>query len=257
MARSARDVSAPSPRVRARRSAKPSLPEGRAAPEEASDSDATRGGSVDYIVREILRGLHEGRYVPGQKLIENDLARKFGMGRGSIREALRRLEAEGLVSANLHRGARIRMLDRDAVRDMMEVTEHLVSLAARLAAERAVRSEEVRALSSIVAELERLAGDADSFEMASLRREFLRQLVSLANNAELAHLLPRLDISVAKAQFRPAFDRDYMLRDLGHMRDVVDAIFARDGQRAERAMRTRAKDTAIAIQRLSDEHFGS
>src|SRR5690606_34452751 len=53
--------------------------------------------SPDGVFNEILNGLYDGRYVPGQKLIESDLTDRFKVSRGSVREALKRLAAEGVV----------------------------------------------------------------------------------------------------------------------------------------------------------------
>src|SRR6266545_7992045 len=92
--------------------------------------------SPDIVFREILRGLYEGRFVPGQRLIEADLTREFKVSRGSVREALTRLAAEGVVSSTRHRGAYIRSLTRDEVREILRVLEIMVGLAASLAAAR-------------------------------------------------------------------------------------------------------------------------
>ena len=69
-------------------------------------------GSPGVVYRGIVDGLYRGRYVPGQRLVEADLTRDFEVGRGSVREALSRLAAEGLVTMNLHRSAVLRQLSR-------------------------------------------------------------------------------------------------------------------------------------------------
>ena len=110
-------------------------PQARRSGSLATADPAPRGlSSPDTIVNEILRGLYSGRYVPGQRLIEADLTREYKVSRGSIREALKRLAAEGVVSLNLHRGAYIRLLSRSEVRELLAVIEVLTGLAARLAA---------------------------------------------------------------------------------------------------------------------------
>ncbi len=106
-----------------------------AAAKDAAARD-NAGGSPNFIVREILRGLYRGRFVPGQKLIEADLTRDFGVSRGSVREALNRLAAEGVVTLTLHRGAYIRSLTRAEVVELLSVMEVIVGLAARTAAQR-------------------------------------------------------------------------------------------------------------------------
>lgn len=223
--------------------------------EPKPSSDDARTGSVDFIVAEILRGLHEGRYVPGQKLTESELTSRYGVGRGSVREALRKLESEGLVAASLHRGARIRIFSRDGARDVLEVYEHLACLAARLAAERLGRKKDANALRNILGEMAEQLKRGESFETSRLRYRFLAEVVALTSNQELRHMLPRCDVSVLRAQFRNVFDLRFAKEDLEHLEHVVDAILARDPERAEHAMREYSRRFGIAIQQSPDSYF--
>ena len=212
-------------------------------------------GSVDYIVSEILRGLHEGRYVPGQKLQEAELTARLSVGRGTVREALRRLEAEGLTTASLHRGASIRRFTRKGARDVLEVTENLFSFAARLAAERIGSAEEIDALRNILVEMSDQIDRGDGFALSQSRFRFLRQMVSSTNNSELVRALPRCDAVVLRAQFRPAFDLNATREELEHFKAVVISIMARDRAGAEQAIRQFVRRAALAIQQLPDEYF--
>ena len=217
--------------------------------------DQVRTGSVDYIVSEILRGLHEGRYVPGQKLIESDLTRRYAVGRGSVREALRRLEAAGLAIATLHRGARIRSFTRDGIRDLAEVSEAILGFAARLAAERVDRAEKLDALRELVGEMSDQIQVGDSFTVAQIRYRVIQELVSLTRNQELMQMMPRLDAAVARAQFRAAFDVRAAREDLTDFQRLIGFILARDSESAERVMRSFIRRAAVSIQQLPDEHF--
>lgn len=207
------------------------------------------------IVADILRGLHEGRYVPGQKLTESELTRKYGVGRGSVREALRKLESEGLVTVSLHRGARIRIFSRDGVRDVLEVYEELACLAARLAAERLVHPGDAAQLQKILVDMEEQLQRGESFETARLRYRFLAEVVALTHNQELRHLMPRFDVSVLRAQFRNVFNLEFAKDDLAHLKRVVDAIVARDSARAGVAMSQYSHRFGVAIQQSPDVYF--
>ncbi|HKR46933.1 MAG TPA: GntR family transcriptional regulator [Paraburkholderia sp.] len=204
---------------------------------------------------EIRRGLHDGRYVPGQKLTEADLTRKYGVGRGSIREALRKLESEGLVMTSLHRGARIRIFSRDGARDVLEVDENLACLAARLAAERLGQTKDADTLRNVLGEMAEQLKRGESYETARLRYSFLSEVASLSNNQELQHLMPRSHVSVLRAQFRNVFDLGFAKEDLEHLKLLVDAILARDPERAEQAMRRYSRRFGIAIQQSPDTYF--
>ena len=97
--------------------------------------------SPDRVVDAIIRGIRAGVYVPGQRLIEADLTRDYQVSRGPVREALKRLAAEGVLTLTRHRGAYVRALSREEVRDSLMVLEALVGLMANLAAKRIAETD--------------------------------------------------------------------------------------------------------------------
>lgn len=226
-----------------------------AASDIAVSGDETRMGSVDQIVLGIVRGIYEGRFVPGQKLIESDLRQKFGVGRGTIREALRSLESEGLVTASLHRGARISIFSRDEVRDILEINEDLIALAASLAAQRLERSQDVDGLRLIHADMVKSLDERDVFTLAKLRYDFMKELVRLTKNRQLPKYLPRFDITVIRTQFRMALKLNQASDDIETFGNIVNFILARNPEKAGETARQYVKDWASSIQSLPDEYF--
>ena len=97
-------------------------------------SIAADASPFDKTYKGVMRGLYDGSFVPGQRLIAPDLMRRFGVGRGTIREVLHRLASAGVVSIVPNRGAQIRQLTRREVCDVLDVVEVLLGLAARGAA---------------------------------------------------------------------------------------------------------------------------
>jgi DNA-binding GntR family transcriptional regulator len=211
--------------------------------------------SADQIVAEILRGLYEGRYVAGQKLIESDLTRQFRVGRGSVREALQRLAAEGLVTVSLYKGASIRALSRTDVRDVLEVVEALAGLAARRAAERFNGPDDERILRATVTSLAAIAASGDTFEFGRMRNRFYRQLAQISGNRELARLLAMVQTHLIRVQFRSVHPLNAARQRLQDYERITDAILARDGATAERLIRQHIRGTARAIEKLPDQYF--
>src|SRR5258708_20335204 len=82
-------------------------------------SEGERTSFPDIVVNAIIRGVHAGRLVPGQRLVEADLTRNLGVSRGPVREALKRLAAEGIVTLNRHRGAFVRAMPRHQLPDTL------------------------------------------------------------------------------------------------------------------------------------------
>ena len=240
--------------------AKPQQPkapvrESRPSAGEALQQSPQRGSPVDFVVSEIVRALYDGRLVPGQKLLEAEFTQRFGVGRGSVREAIRRLEADGLVTAVLNRGASIRIFGRDEVRDTLEVTEHLAGLAARLAAERLQTTDELNGILACVKALEATYEQGNAYEGARLRVQFYVELVKLTHNKELARLIPRYDMSVVRTQFRSAFSRQNDRNDIDTYKRIVELIRKRDAAGAERTMRQQIRRVETALEDMPDHYF--
>jgi DNA-binding GntR family transcriptional regulator len=214
-------------------------------------SDAA--GSTDQVVGGILQGLYRGRYVPGQRLVEADLMRIYGVGRGSVREALQRLAAEGVVTIDRHRGASIRALSRQDALDLLEVVGALASLAARRAAESAGSADGVRSLRDAQSAFAEAAAGWGLFEFGHPRTSFYAALAQMSGNQELIRLLSSIHIHLIRVQFHSAFDGAALARQVDEYQKVVDAVLAGDGAGAERAVRRQVRRIAKSIQLMPDE----
>jgi DNA-binding GntR family transcriptional regulator len=80
-----------------------------------------RTTTVDALADAIRERIMVGDLAPGERLIERDLVERYEVGRGTVRAALQRLEHEGLVTVEIHRGAFVRQLDKQALRDLFEL----------------------------------------------------------------------------------------------------------------------------------------
>lgn len=203
-----------------------------------------------------MRGLYQGRFVPGQRLTEAELTQRFGVGRGTVREALKRLAADGIVVVSLHRGANIRTLTRAEARHALEVIETLAALAARLAAERLSSPSDIRSLREANTALTAGKSDPNSFEYGRLRDRFYRQLAQISGNQELAQLMPTVQAHLLRVQFRAAYGMEAERRRAKDYSTIVEAVLAKDGAKAERAMRQHIRRTGQLIESLPDNVFG-
>ncbi len=208
------------------------------------------GSSTDGVVRDILHGLSDGRYVPGQRLVEPDLMQAYGVGRSTVREALGRLSAGGVVEQMPHRGARIRRLDRRAAHDLLRVTEALLGLAAREAAEAVARGADA---TGFAAAAEAMAHATPETE-ARIRARYYRDLVALGGNGELRRLLPALQIHLIRAQLRPLRQADLAEEARA---GVVAAILAGDPAEAEARARAHVARLTAALPAMPDAAFST
>lgn len=153
------------------------------------------------LVRDVMQGLAEGRFVPGQRLAEPDLMARYGLGRSTVREGLTRLEAAGIVRHTPHRGVQIRLLTRRAAQDVLRVTEPLLGLAARQAAEAVLAGADPTALVEAAASYD-LAASEEGTAQVRARARYYRALTALGGNVELERLLPMLQVHLIRAQIR-------------------------------------------------------
>src|SRR5690606_31492889 len=98
------------------------------------DPMVQRPSAVELVTAYIRQAMRDGRLVPGQRLVEPDLIATLGVSRGTVREALTRLQGEGLIEFERHRGARIRILTRAKVLELNQIRAVVEGLGARLAA---------------------------------------------------------------------------------------------------------------------------
>lgn len=199
-------------------------------------------------MRDILHGLSEGRYAPGQRLVEPDLMARYGVGRSTVREALGRLAAGGVVAQAPHRGAQIRLLTRRATRDLLRVTEMLLGLAARQAAEAVARGADPAPLVEAAARY--ASADADSESRA--RARYYRALIALGGNAELERLLPALQVHLIRAQLRAARPTASDERTA-----LITAIRSARPDAAETSARTPIARQIASLDTLPDSAFSS
>jgi len=122
-------------------------------------ASATAGGSQgESAYQRLLDAIRRGTLQPGARLIETDLARHLGVSRTPIREAIRQLEADGLVVHLPRLGAAVRSLDYAEVMELYEMRAVLESTAARLAA-RAASEVEIAELAALNAEMAQAGED--------------------------------------------------------------------------------------------------
>jgi len=134
------------------------------------------------IARDLLRRIQARKLHPGQRLKEQELAARYGASRARVREALRLLEARGVVVIEAMRGASVAPMSSAAIFESVEIATSLFALAARRASSRITR-QELGALLAGIEELERKAGgpiEPESFFRMTLR---LGQIVVVAAQA--------------------------------------------------------------------------
>lgn len=181
----------------------------------------------------LLNELREGRLNPGDRLRETELADRLGVSRTPVREAIRQLEADGLVTHVPRQGASIRTLEYAEVMELYEMRAVLEGTAARLAA-RAASDIEIDELYDMNRQLAVLGDSADAF---ALNRQFHAALLEAARNRFLTRSIHSLQKALMILGPTTLTQPDRADNAVSEHVAVLDAIKARDGASAEAAMR--------------------
>lgn len=205
----------------------------------ASATPSGRSGeTVERVAAALKAGILEGRFAPGQRLISRDIVERFDVGRSSLREAFRRLEADGLVDIIPNRGAVVRSLTPEHVRQLFEIREALEGYAARQAAKNIGRSGKRAEFEAILARGRRHGSQAAFAEFMEDNRAFHQAIVDLADNPMLGQLIEKHHLPVFMLQLRQVISVEQMIRNSLEEHEAIAAgILAGDGDAAYAAMK--------------------
>ena len=207
-------------------------------------------GDVTDWVRERIR---HGRLVPGQRLVEADIVTATGVSRGKVREALRRLESEGLVTIEEFRGASVKKLGLDEVRQIYQARMALEGLAAAECAARADPALRKR-LREIQSELDAGESAGNHERFARLNEAWHRLIIEGSGNGYVAQFLQRLNVPIYRLLFSTFYTTQRIVRANADHRVITAAIVDARSADAERAMRAHIHDGLEALIELNS-HF--
>ena len=180
----------------------------------------------------ILAAIDEGIYKPGDRLVESELAERFGVSRTPVREALQRLETQSVLTRD-GRSLIVASLDHNQLAELYVVRAELEGLAARLAAQHAT-VEEVRVLRDMVAADRSLTDDPSALSRANKR--FHRQLHLASHNRFLVRQLDLVHRSMALLATTSFEAEGRSEAALDEHQAIVEAIARGDGPAAEKAL---------------------
>lgn len=186
------------------------------------------------ICKAVIGQIEAGELKPGSRLRENELATQFGVSRTPIREGLKRLEAQGLLVHEPHRGMIIPKLDNDQINELYVVREVLEGTVARLAAQHASQAE-IELLQEMVDE--DMANLDNLNKVAANNRKFHRRLALASHNRYLIQQIEQLKVSLILLDGSTMRNEDRRKAAIEEHAEVVAAIAARDFDAAERAAR--------------------
>lgn len=230
----------------------------RVAPSVAVPADAAAAdvSSTDRVVNHITAGVLAGRYVPGQRLVESDLTRGLRVSRGPVREAFRRLDALGILSREMHRGACVRTLSRSEAIDLMIAIEALDILTSRLAATAVKNRTGGRSLVALERALRPYRdGEYNLVALPGQRQQFYDILIAMTGNSQLPSLFPTMRIHLLRLQTQSFRTSDARNTDINDFAAVARAVLAGDPAAAEKASAAHDKRVLRVLMEMPQEAF--
>ena len=202
----------------------------------------TSGTTADAVYKVIRQSIINGDLPPGERLRSDALANKIKVSRTPVREALRKLESEGLVTQSGRTGLVVRELTEQDLTEVFYVREALEGMAARLAAQNATPSE-IAELRELLEDMESASKRGDVSVLRNLTGEFHTLVCSASHNNRLLHSLTVLLDHVRQDQTSTLYNKGRPADAIKEHKKLLTAIESRDADGAERAAREHRRKT--------------
>lgn len=210
-------------------------------------------GASRRVYLGIMQDLEERRMVPGQRLVETDLAARFGVGRNAVREAMQRLAVRGVIDLSRNRSPSIRWLDIAETLEVVDVATVMTGLVARIAASRFDHRRHSDLIEAAMHEFTKVGSMSEPGVFSRARRRFYRALLTIGGNRELQRLFPAIGMHIIYSQFQSPRLQDIRLLDY---RAIYDAVAAGDAEGAEREGRAHVEHVRAVILDLAGAKSG-
>lgn len=206
---------------------------------------------VIELVTAMRSAIVHGQLLPGQRLIESELAETFQATRGAVRNALILLEGEGLVKREFNRGARVRAITMAQAIEIIETRAVLDGLCAAKAAERAT-DEERQALNQLGAEMQAALDADDILTYSELAHQVHLRIREYARHRTMSELLDRLHYQLIRHQFSVALMPGRSKVEAFEHLQIIRAVCEGAADEAEQLMRKHLLGMIGAMQELAE-----
>lgn len=188
----------------------------------------------DVVFNTLRKAILTGQLKPGERLMEVHLADRLGVSRTPIREAIRKLELEGLVIMIPRRGAEVAQITEKSLNDVLEVRRALDVLSVELACER-ITEEEIAVLKKACDDFERATKGKDASVIARADVALHDIIVQAAGNQRLQQLVNNLSEQMYRYRFVYIRDESQHEKLVAEHKEIYESILSRDKERASRS----------------------
>ncbi|MEX2534541.1 MAG: GntR family transcriptional regulator [Trueperaceae bacterium] len=195
---------------------------------------------TDGVYAVLRKSIVHGQLKPGRSLRENALAKELGVSRTPVREAIRRLESEGLLTFHPRMGLVVTQFSRKELAEIYYIREALEGMSARLAATSATPIE-IATLQQLYEDMRRAHERGNVDAMVQATSDFHHTVCEASGNVRLLNMISGLRDQLRQVQPTTLLDEARRQESLQDYRELLAAIESRDPDRAESAMRSHRK----------------
>jgi DNA-binding GntR family transcriptional regulator len=199
-----------------------------------TEHPATR--SVGRIAAWIRQAIREGRFAPGQRLIEADLEAELSVKRGPVREALRILAGDGIIELVPQKGARVRKLTAQDIRDLLPVLSGMLRMTLDLAIPRVGQAPYRAQLEQAMLALRQAHKHQDAYGVRIAGLRYTDVLLEATNNSYLTYLSSKLYPELFYRQMSDTLRPGDWSHELAQFEAIHQACLRGDKERAFRAL---------------------
>lgn len=200
----------------------------------------------------LRKAIVDGEFEPGQRLVERTLCDLTGVSRTAIREALRTLEAEGLVVNIVNHGPTVAIISREQAEQIYTVREVLEVKAVELFLRR-MQADDLAALEKTVLGMEAACAEGDVGRVNAHKRKFYDVLISRCGNEIIHQILSQLFAKIAILRQMTMGRSNRTPEAVGELRDMYEALSRRDEEAVRRACLKHVKAAAaVALETLRE-----
>lgn len=200
----------------------------------------------DVVFNTLRQAIITGEFAPGERLMEIALANRLGVSRTPVREAIRKLELEGLVVMIPRKGAEVAKITEKDLRDVLEVRSSLEELAAELATER--MSDEIKAkLEKALQNFKEAIESENNAAIADRDVEFHDVIFEATGNARLIQIISNLREQIYRYRLEYVKDTEYHVTLLKEHQELVKAMSEGKKEEARKIMKKHIDNQEMTV----------
>lgn len=200
----------------------------------------------DVVFNTLRQAILYGKLQPGERLMEISLANRLGVSRTPVREAIRKLEIEGLVIMVPRKGAQVAPITEKDLKDVLEVRLGLEELAMNSACER-ITDEQLKGMFQAMKEFEECMQSDDISKLAQADEDFHELIYQATGNLRLIQIINNLREQIYRYRLEYLKDKNVGESLAAEHQELYNALQARDADRAIQCMKKHIHNQQQAI----------